>query len=250
MPKHQPTLKSTKKTVSLGLVLEILDAVYRDHPMDNATQGNAYKVLIACLLSLRTNDDVSIPASGRLFERAETPEKMVTLTPEVIQKIIFPVGFYRNKSKTVLNVSQDLLDRFDGQVPDSIDALLTLKGVGRKTANLVVGLGFRKPAVCVDTHVHRICNRLGYLKTKTPEETEMALRETLPKLYWHTLNRVLVMHGRALCKPIGARCDVCPVEKYCQKVGVKARKVRPSFRGLQHQSPAGTSSGSPRRRKA
>lgn len=204
-------------------ILTRLNEVYQYHPMDEITHRNPYKVLIACLLSLRTKDEVTIPASERLFQQADTPEKMVTLTPEAIQKIIFPVGFYRNKSHTVLAVSQTLLDNFNGEVPKTIDELLTLKGVGRKTANLVVGLGHRLPAICVDTHVHRICRRFGYLDAKTPEDTEMALRKKLPQDYWPIINRVLVLHGQQVCKPIGARCDVCPVAADCQKVDVKPR---------------------------
>lgn len=206
-------------------VLDILNVTYPDHPMADLTAGQPYKVLIACLLSLRTKDDTSIPASNRLFQLADTPERMVALSAETIQKVVFPVGFYRNKSQTILNISQDILTRFGGTVPDTVETLLTLKGVGRKTANLVVGLGHRLPAVCVDVHVHRITQRLGYLHSKDPEETEMILRKRVPQSYWPVINRVLVRHGQEICKPVGPRCDICPVGNLCEKSGVKPRAI-------------------------
>ncbi len=208
----------------MGHVLEVLDQTYTDHPMAEVTQGDAYKVLISCLLSLRTKDEVTMPASLRLFELADTPERMVRLSAEQIQKAIYPVGFYRNKSHTLIEVSRDILARYDGTVPKTIDELLTLKGVGRKTANLVVGLGHHLPAVCVDTHVHRISNRLGFIVTNTPDETEESLRKTLPMKYWPIVNRVLVRHGQETCKPIGPRCDVCPVLEDCQQREAIPRK--------------------------
>ena len=167
---------------TMGQVLDTLDGSYDLHPMGELTRNNPYKVLVACVLSLRTKDEVMIPASQRLFAVADTPQKMVGLSPEAIEKLVFPVGFYKTKAQSIIDFSQKLLDDFDGQVPDTIDELLTLKGVGRKTANLVVGLGHGLPAICVDTHVHRICNRLGYIQTKTPEETEMALSQVACKV--------------------------------------------------------------------
>lgn len=216
--------------IPIGEILTTLDQVYQVHPMDEITGHDPYKVLVACILSLRTKDEVTIPAALRLFELATTPQAMVTLTPEAIQKAVFPVGFYRTKAETILEISRDLLARYEGRVPDTIEALLTLKGVGRKTANLVVGLGHQLPAVCVDTHVHRISNRLGYIVTQTPEETEMALRAKLPVEYWRIINKVMVLHGQQICKPIGPRCDVCPVEKFCRKVDVKPRAVKGAAR--------------------
>ncbi len=217
---------SKKSDIDIDSVLTILAKTFPDHPMDTVTVQDPYKVLIGCIISLRTKDDVTIPACERLFAVADTPAKMVKCSEEEIQKLIFPAGFFRNKSKTIIDVSQRLLEDFNGQVPNTIDELVQLKGVGRKTANLVVGLGFGLPAICVDIHVHRISNRLGYVKTKNPEETETALRKKLPKHLWHIINWVLVRHGQEICKPIGARCDVCPVEQYCQKLDVKARKVK------------------------
>lgn len=225
-----PTNKQTSTEVPaitvavMGRVLEVLDRTYTDHPMADVTQGDAYKVLISCLLSLRTKDEVTMPASLRLFKLADTPERMVQLTVEQIQKAIYPVGFYRNKSLTLIDVSRDILARYEGAVPKTIEELLTLKGVGRKTANLVVGLGHHLPAVCVDTHVHRISNRLGFIATNTPDETENVLRETLPMKYWPIVNRVLVRHGQETCKPIGPRCDICPVLGDCQQREAVPRK--------------------------
>lgn len=228
MPKSfttQRKLRSQAQDVLITEMLDTLSATYDVHPMDELTRQNPYKVLMACILSLRTKDETMIPASERLFSVADTPQKMVRLTAAAIQKLIFPVGFYKTKSQTLIDISQRLIDEYDSIVPNTIDELLTFKGVGRKTANLVVGLGYRLPAICVDVHVHRICNRIGYLQTKNPEETEMALREKLPGAYWHVINKVMVLHGQQICKPIGARCDICPIAKDCQKIDVKARKA-------------------------
>jgi endonuclease III len=180
-----------------------------------------FRVLIACLLSLRTKDETTGPASDRLFALADTPEKMLSLEPSQIERTIFPVGFYRTKARVILGVSRDLIARFDSQVPSRIDALLTLKGVGRKTANLVVTQGFGKPGICVDTHVHRISNRLGYVKTSSPEKTETALRTKLPRRYWIGYNDLLVSFGQNVCLPVSPRCSECPVRAWCPRVGVK-----------------------------
>jgi endonuclease-3 len=179
-----------------------------------------YQILIATLLSLRTKDETTGPAARRLFALAGTPQQMLTLTPSQIERAIYPVGFYKTKAQTVLDISQVLVDKYDGRVPDEIDELLTLKGVGRKTANLVVTQGFQKPGICVDTHVHRISNRWGYVQTKTPEETEMALRAKLPQKYWIEINDLLVASGQTICHPTSPKCSQCPIERYCAKVGI------------------------------
>lgn len=184
-------------------------------------EGDPFKVLISCILSLRTQDRTTGPASTRLFSLAATPEKMVELLPEEIEKAIYPVGFYHTKSLTILNICRILLDRYQGKVPDDLDKLLELKGVGRKTANLVVTLGFGKEGICVDTHVHRICNRWGYVLTKTPEDTECALRERLPRKYWLCINDLLVTFGQNLCTPVSPKCSICPLAKMCDRVGVR-----------------------------
>ena len=160
------------------------------------------------------------PASDRLFAVAATPEAMLKLTPRRIARLIYPVGFYRTKARVILGICRDLLERFGGCVPDTIDELLTLNGVGRKTANLVVTMGYGKPGICVDTHVHRISNRLGYVKTRSPEETEMALRGKLPRRYWIGYNDLLVSFGQNICVPISPRCSLCPVTTLCPRIGV------------------------------
>ena len=149
---------------------------------------------------------------------------MLKLSPRQIERLIYPVGFYRTKARVILGICRDLLDRLGGRVPDEIDDLLTLKGVGRKTANLVVTMGYGKPGICVDTHVHRISNRLGYVRTRTPEETEMALRAKLPKRYWIGYNDLLVTFGQNVCTPISPRCSTCPVRALCRRVGVRSSR--------------------------
>jgi len=180
-----------------------------------------FEILISTLLSLRTKDEVTEAAAERLFALASTPEEMIALSAEEIRKAIYPVGFYRNKAATILHVCRELITRFHSRVPDTLDALLTLKGVGRKTANLVVSLGFGGAGLCVDTHVHRISNRLGYVRTKTPEATEFALRAKLPTEYWLRYNTLLVAFGRNTCRPISPLCSGCPVAVYCDRIGVK-----------------------------
>ena len=185
------------------------------------TENNPFKILIATILSLRTKDEVTAKASERLFRVADTPEKLMELSEGEIEKLIYPVGFYRRKAKTIREVARIIVEKYGGEVPSDIDELLKLPGVGRKTANLVVTLGYGKPGICVDTHVHRIMNRFGYVKTKTPEETEMALREKLPKEYWIEINDLLVSLGQHICHPTSPKCSQCPVSEYCEKVGVE-----------------------------
>ena len=181
-------------------------------------------MLIACVLSLRTQDTTTGPAAARLFAVADTPAAMLRLPAQRIARLIYPVGFYRTKAHVILGLCRDLLERFGGRVPDDIDALLTLKGVGRKTANLVVTMGFNKPGICVDTHVHRISNRLGYVRTTRPEETEMALRARLPRRFWIGYNDLLVSFGQNVCTPLSPRCSTCPVNAMCRKVGVTSHR--------------------------
>jgi len=183
-------------------------------------EGNPFKVLISCFLSLRTQDRTTGAASERLFALADTPEKMMVLPCDTIEKTIYPVGFYRTKAAHILEICRILDTEYGGNVPDEIDELLKLKGVGRKTANLVVTLGYGKPGICVDTHVHRICNRWGYVVTRTPEETEFALREKLPKEYWIVINDLLVTFGQNQCSPLSPRCSTCRLAHLCDRVGV------------------------------
>jgi endonuclease III len=179
-----------------------------------------FVILISTILSLRTKDEVTAKAAERLLTLARTPEEMLELSEGKIIKAIYPVGFYRTKAKTILHISKELVDRFHSRVPDTIEQLLTLKGVGRKTANLVVALGYNKEGLCVDTHVHRISNRLGCVKTKTPEKTEYALREKLPSKYWLRYNTLMVAFGRHVCVPISPFCSRCPVFACCDRVNV------------------------------
>ena len=184
-------------------------------------KNDPYLVLISCVLSLRTKDTTTIEAAKRLFKAANSPSKMVNLPLSRLQKLIYPVGFYRNKAKFILEMSRQIIEDFKGAVPDKFDDLLKLKGVGRKCANLVLGLGYNIPAICVDTHVHQISNRLGWLKTKTPEQTEEALKKIVPKGHWIKLNTILVTFGQNICVPVSPYCNMCFVRTLCKRVGVK-----------------------------
>jgi endonuclease III len=183
-----------------------------------------FKILISCLLSLRTKDETTGPAAARLFALANTAEAMLRLTVAQIAEAIYPVGFYRTKATSILDICRTLLEHHGGQVPETMEGLLNLKGVGRKTANLVLTMGFMKPAICVDTHVHRISNRWRYVRTKTPEDTEFALRRKLPQVYWMVYNDLLVSFGQNICKPISPLCGQCPLANGCPKVGVKRHR--------------------------
>jgi endonuclease-3 len=181
-------------------------------------------ILISTLLSLRTKDEVTAEATERLFQLAATPQEMLQILVEKIAETIYPVGFYRVKARTIHHVCRELIGRYSSKVPDNLDDLMSIKGVGRKTVNLVIALAYGKAAICVDTHVHRISNRLGYVKTKIPEETEFALRRKLPRSYWIIYNTLMVAFGRKTCKPVSPLCSRCPVIKYCRKVGVRASR--------------------------
>lgn len=185
-----------------------------------AKRRDPFQVLISTILSLRTKDETTAAASERLFALACTPEAMLQLSRETIERAIYPVGFYKTKAATLQDICRALLERYEGKVPDDLDELLQLKGVGRKTANLVITLGYGKPGICVDTHVHRISNRLGYVSTRTPDETEAALREKLPRRHWIILNDLLVTYGQNLCKPISPHCSECVIAEFCARVGV------------------------------
>jgi endonuclease-3 len=180
-----------------------------------------FTVLISCILSLRTQDRTTLAASDRLFAIAANPKAMLAVPLKQIEEAIYPVSFYRTKARTIHTICEQLLSRHEGDVPSDFDALLALHGVGRKTANIVVTLGFQKAGIAVDTHVHRISNRLGYVRTKTPEKTEMALRRKLPPRYWIVFNDLLVAYGQNLCKPISPHCSTCKIAAYCRRIGVK-----------------------------
>jgi endonuclease-3 len=197
---------------------------WRPALVDNMAQQperTPYQILIATILSLRTKDTLTAKIAPRLFALADTPQQMVRHPEDTIAEIIYPVGFYRNKAGSILAVSQKLIDDYDGRVPDDLDELLKLPGVGRKTANLVLTAGYNKPGICVDIHVHRISNRWGYVQTKNPERTEFALREKLPPEYWIEYNALLVPFGQNLCTPVSPRCSQCPISQFCDRVGVE-----------------------------
>ena len=186
------------------------------HLMD--TFNDPYLVLIACILSLRTNDKTTYPATLRMLEIGRKPEDFAKCDVKELEKAIYPVGFYANKARQIVDLSKELVEKYNSKVPKSIEEMTKFRGVGRKTANLVMSRGFNEPAICVDVHVHRIFNRLGYVKTKTPEETEFALRAKLPQKHWIDINTLLVTHGQNVCKPIKPMCNVCPIKDYCAKI--------------------------------
>lgn len=187
-------------------------------------RSDPYRILVSTLLSLRTKDETTRGAAERLLARAPTPEDLLRLRESRIRELIYPVGFYKTKARVLKEVFRRIVNEYRGKVPDDLDTLLTFKGVGRKTANLVVTLGYGKPGICVDTHVHRIANRLGYVRTKNPEETEFALREKLPPRYWIPINDYLVAYGQKLCKPVSPFCSRCRLATYCARVGVSRHR--------------------------
>ncbi len=210
----------------IGKIIKRLKTVYKQWNVPIVTlisnrSHDPFKILIATILSQRTKDAVTAKASERLFKIASTPREIAGMPVKRIQDIIYPVGFYRVKAGRIKVVAWEIANRYNGVVPDTIEELVKLPGVWRKTANLVVGLGYGKLAICVDTHVHRISNRFGYIKTKTPFETEMTLRKTLPQRYWIIYNDLLVALGQAICHPVSPKCSICPVTTYCMKIGVK-----------------------------
>lgn len=209
------------KKVDIDKIVETLKKA--DQPQSDFVKlmdsfNDPYLVLIACILSLRTNDRTTYPATLRMLELGKTPADFAKLDVKTLEKAIYPVGFYANKAKQIVELSKELVEKYDSKVPDEIDDLVKFNGVGRKTANLVLSEGFKKPAICVDVHVHRISNRLGYVKTKTPEETEFELRKKLPQKYWIDINSLLVTHGQNVCKPINPKCDICPIREFCNKI--------------------------------
>ena len=212
--------KITGKTFNIDEVVQKLKDANQPrsefvHLMDSF--NDPYLVLIGCILSLRTNDKTTYPATLRMLELAKTPQDMMRVKTEDLAHAIYPVGFYENKAKQIIELSRKIVEELNGKVPDEIEELCKFNGVGRKTANLVLARGFNKPAICVDVHVHRIFNRMGYVKTKNPEETEFALREKLPVNHWIDINTLIVTHGQNVCKPIKPNCSDCPIEVYCAK---------------------------------
>jgi len=228
-PGKRTFVMTKKRAFDIDHFVAAIEANYRqwNPPIITfiANRGaSPFEVLVSTLLSLRTKDEVTGEAARRLLDVARTPEAMVALSPKKIEDLIYPVGFYPTKAKRLLSISRILLDRYGGKVPDTLEALTALPGVGRKTANLVLVEGFKIPAICVDTHVHRISNRIGYVKTKTPDKTELALRKKLPKRHWVRYNELLVAFGQTLCRPISPFCSRCPVSDMCPQVGVERHR--------------------------
>jgi len=206
------------------LYLEIQD--YDSLPVINQIKEeqekeSSYRVSISTVLSSRTKDEVTAVASERLFKRAPEPHTLSRMEEEEIVNLIYPVGFYRIKAKNIKNIARILIEEYGGEVPDNIDELMKLPGVGRKTANLVLGIAFNIDTVTVDTHVHRISNRIGIVRTRTPAETEKDLMKILPQKHWISFNTYLVLHGQNICKPISPWCSRCKIISFCQQIGVE-----------------------------
>jgi endonuclease-3 len=215
-----------KSTDLLSGIVPLLRRAVKDSADPSVTEiarrtRSPFRILVSTVISARTKDEVTALASERLFEAASTPGEMASLGESAIAKLIYPAGFYRTKAKSIRVLSRKLVDDFDSKVPGSIDELLTLPGVGRKTANLVVTLAFGGAGICVDTHVHRIVNRLGVISTRNPKETEFALRAVLPKRHWIEINDLLVTYGKNTCTPVSPRCSICSLARRCARNGVK-----------------------------
>ena len=206
------------------LVMEKLKKFYPSHTKTtlNRMRDNpeAFKILISCLLSLRTQDKNTEIASNNLFAVADTPEKIISLPDETLQKLIFSSGHYKKKAMILKYVSKVILEKYNGKVPDDKEELLSIKYIGPKTANIVLAFAFGRNVLPIDTHCHRIPNRLGWVETKTPEKTEKALEKILPEEYWQDFNAIFVQFGKTICVPISPKCSECPIEKYCKKVNV------------------------------
>jgi endonuclease-3 len=205
-------------------IVKTLQSVYKDD-VPSVTkiakeEKDPFLVLIGCILSLRTKDEVTEAAMDRLTHRARTPQEILALPVQELERIIYPVGFYRTKARTIQEISRTVLEKYSGKVPHTMDQLLSFKGVGRKTANIVLTEGFNKAGIAVDTHVHRISNRLGVVSTRNPNQTEDALRTVLPRKYWKIYNMLLVTHGKRTCAPLSPFCSRCPIYAFCKRVGV------------------------------
>ena len=217
--------------VNIDAIYEILGRLFHTYPapvvdLVEAQTNDPFKILVATILSARTNDKTTTKVVAEMFKTINTPDDLVGLSTKEIEELIYPVGFYHNKAIHLQKLPAVMKKEFDGKVPDEIDDLLKLPGVGRKTANLVRTVAFKKPAVCVDVHVHRISNRFGYVVTKNPLETEMALRKVLPIDYWIHYNSYVVAFGQNHCTPRNPKCDTCPIYEYCNRVGVLTKFMK------------------------
>lgn len=208
-------------------VEEIMEILKKEFPAHDKTTLNrmrdkpdAFRILISCLLSLRTQDKNTEIASGRLFEVADTPEGILALSDDELEKLIFSSGHYHKKARTLKHVSKTLLSEFNGRVPSKKEELMSIKGIGPKTANIVLAFAYGQNVLPIDTHCHRIPNRLGWVSTKTPEKTEKELENLLPLKYWKDFNAIFIQFGKTICVPLSPKCSQCPIEKYCPKIGV------------------------------
>lgn len=201
--------------------LTLLERRYPRHPLKINAKTPSFRTLVSTILSARTKDPVTVEATARLFEAISSPRELAATPEDEIARLVFPVGFYKTKAKHLREMAGELVERFDGIVPRTREELTALPGVGRKTANLVLSVAFGLPAICVDTHVHRLSNRLGWVSSKSVQETEQKLRKRIPKEHWAALNRVLVNHGQKLCHPVSPRCSECFLAQWCPRVGVK-----------------------------
>jgi len=211
-----------RKKVDIKKILKILEGYYTIPMMAEIYSGNPYKSLVSCIMSLRTRDEITFPLAEKLFKKADTPEKIAQMPYDELCNIIKSINYYKTKAENIQAISRELTEKYDGKVPNDMDELLKFRGIGRKTANIILSVGFGKPAIAVDTHVHRISNRLGYVKTKVPDETEFQLRKKLPQDYWRVINRLFVVHGKNTCKPIGPICSSCPIIDFCNQVKTNA----------------------------
>jgi len=214
--------------MDINKIYKILERQFKSYPapvvdLIEAQTKDPFKILVTTMLSARTKDQTTSEVAHRLFETVNKPEDLNNYTVEELEKMVFPVGFFRNKARYLKELPIVLKEEFNNNVPDEIDDLIKLPGVGRKTANLVRAIAFKKPAICVDVHVHRITNRFGYIKTKTPFETEMILREKLPKKYWININSYLVAFGQNHCTPLNPKCSTCTIYDECDRVEVKTK---------------------------
>lgn len=207
-------------------IIDTLRALLRGSRLPSVSEvaqrmPDPFHILVSTMISLRTKDEVTSASSKRLLTRAPDPKKLAELSEAEIAKLIYPAGFYNTKAKNLKSAAKTLVSRCGGRVPESMEKLLELPGVGRKTANLVRNLGYGLDGICVDTHVHRIANRLGWVQTTTPEQTESALEEVLPQKYWIPINELLVRFGQTLCNPVSPVCSRCPIYEHCPRIGVK-----------------------------
>ena len=204
----------------MDILLEYYSEYKQPTVRRSSQSNNPFKVLISCLLSLRTQDKNTAIASKRLFNVAQTPEEIVALSTEKLEELIYSSGHYKKKAKTLKSVSKEIIERFNSKVPQTKEELLSIKGVGPKTANIVLCFAYGQCVIPVDTHVNRLPNRLGWVKTKTPEQTEIELMKIIPKKYWREINTTLILFGKSICLPISPFCSKCPVSQYCKRIGV------------------------------